>query len=458
MNQLKGKIINSSHHPRNRLSDASRSTSDFRVLLLLLLSLFSESIGSTLEFDSTRIDSSIPKNVTLLQYDFPGGNDIEMSALTLDGQRNEYVFVGGKNQLYRLQLNKRPRQPSDNPATTVPINADEVGFFSAEHLEFGPFEEEKICQPIDRPKNWRPQPEDNIIRTMFPIDERVFVCGTARCGICAVFSTDLSTVYEYVSKDSSDPVNVVATRKSSYAFLSHPRDSSRRTLYVASAYDDRDQDKLKQNAVPFLSSRNLGHSSFRYKFDGVNSKPYLRLHPRYISTYHEQFLYGFAHNGFAYILFTQVHSGLIKETRLGRVCEDDPRYSSYHEVPLQCQNSMIATTASLSTWLPKDSSGRSKQIDGTHLYVAFEQDGIHRSGVVCSFELAALEKFYKDSVIDCNTRANHTKRLRKFDDKRQSCKRIEQEAHMCGKNGNKWIEEQNPFQGRPVFKLVNGQH
>src|SRR5699024_447098 len=111
-------------------------------------------------------------------------------------------------------------------------------------------------------------------------------------------------------------------------------------------------------------------SNFRYKFDDTNNKSYLKLDPRYIRIYHEQFLYGFAHNGFAYFLYTQVNHGH-NETRLGRVCEDDPQYSSYHEVPLQCHESKVAKTASLSTLLPSDS----EKTDATYLYVAFEQDG-----------------------------------------------------------------------------------
>src|SRR5699024_4630931 len=129
-------------------------------------------------------------------------------------------------------------------------------------------------------------------------------------------------------------------------------------------------------AVPFLSSRNLSQSSFRYKLDDTNNKSFLKLNPQYIDTYHEQFLYGFAHNGLAYFLYTQDNFDHgHKETRLGRICKDDPQYSSYHEVPLQCQDSKVATTASLSIWLPDDS----EQTDETHLYVAFEQNNAHKN-------------------------------------------------------------------------------
>src|SRR5699024_1844547 len=133
-------------------------------------------------------------------------------------------------------------------ATTVPITANQVGAFSVAHVVFGPFKEKEICRPINGSKS---QLEDNFIRTMFSFGSTLFVCGTARCGICTGFlATDL-TKQDYVPNSRPfDPVNVVATRQSSYAFLSHPRDPTRRTLYVASAYVGRNL----SIAVPFLSS------------------------------------------------------------------------------------------------------------------------------------------------------------------------------------------------------------
>src|SRR5699024_4034931 len=134
-----------------------------------------------------RIDPSIPKNVSLLLYDFPGINDTELNVLTLGGQRDEYLFVGAKNHIYRFQLDQRQSQSTDNPATTVSITANQVGSFSVAHVAFGPFKEEQICRPISGSNSGQPQLEDNIIRTLFSFGPTVFVCGTARCGICTGF-------------------------------------------------------------------------------------------------------------------------------------------------------------------------------------------------------------------------------------------------------------------------------
>src|SRR5690606_32805391 len=74
---------------RNQLSNAYRPMSSVRILLPLLLLLFIEGIGSIPEFDQNRIDPSIPKNVSHLQHDLPGRNDIELNTLPLGGQHKQ---------------------------------------------------------------------------------------------------------------------------------------------------------------------------------------------------------------------------------------------------------------------------------------------------------------------------------------------------------------------------------
>lgn len=124
---------------------------------------------------------------------------------------------------------------------------------------------------------------------------------------------------------------------------------------------------------------------------------------------------GFDYDDYVYFLTTQKVSVISEaiETRLARVCKNDPNFFSYTEVPLKCNYALqvynLATSAYLGIASPQ--LKRLLRLDklAEVLYVSFSKTepdhGRHvdrsRGSVICSFSMSTVIASFTNATRDC---------------------------------------------------------
>ncbi|XP_054708062.1 plexin-A2-like [Uloborus diversus] len=284
------------------------------------------------------------------------------------------VYVGGQDTLFHLDL----------------------GLGLRARVSTGPALDSPECPPPPAPcpdVNRTVAHDRNRILLLTPEGRMLLNCGTLYQGMCRLHKAD-GIASSILVGSPNETVNFVSGRGSTVAFWGSVGNGS--ALYAASTYDDRPpsvEPRLRlQEAPPPREGR-------------------IRLPVDYIS--------GFTHGDYAYFLTTQPVSGesTAYETRLARVCQRDPKFFSYTEVPLACRLGgqpylynlassahLGVASAALRNRLKLGRSGEAV------LFVAFvsalPEHGRtvdeRRGSVICSFPLAAVETAFANATRDCS--------------------------------------------------------
>ncbi|UYV82243.1 PlexA [Cordylochernes scorpioides] len=227
------------------------------------------------------------------------------------------VYVGGLNRLYQL---------SADLSTLEAV------------VEMGPQLDSPKC-PVSRVC-----PLENKVMTDYHnkalvvdfTESRLIACGSLFQGICTVHQINNISRYETPANESVVANNATA---STVAFIAAgpERLTRRHVLYVGVTFT---ANGLYRSDVPAVSSRSLDPSSmFSLAYQDVTTGTKVYVNSMSRETYPITYVYGFSSRSFAYFLTVQKNASMNRFiSKLVRVCQNDPFYYSYTEVPLVCQD------------------------------------------------------------------------------------------------------------------------
>ncbi|XP_054708065.1 hepatocyte growth factor receptor-like [Uloborus diversus] len=352
------------------------------------------------------------------------------------------VYVGGQDTLFHLDL----------------------GLGLRARVSTGPALDSPECPPPPAPcpdVNRTVVHDRNRILLLTPEGRMLLSCGTLYQGMCRLHKAD-GIASSILVGSPNETVNFVSGRGSTVAFWGSVGNGS--ALYAASTYDDRPLQWSPASVSKRLLLREKGGYAFRYahrtdkEFSGVNfEQPYKK-------SYKVDYISGFTHGDYAYFLTTQPVSGesTAYETRLARVCQRDPKFFSYTEVPLACRLGgqpylynlassahLGVASAALRNRLKLGRSGEAV------LFVAFvsalPEHGRtvdeRRGSVICSFPLAAVETAFANATRDCSKGEPRTFLLKHVVGDDIPCIAREAEEGLCGSEFNHFVSGREPLPG-----------
>ncbi|CAN8018807.1 unnamed protein product, partial [Ixodes persulcatus] len=350
--------------------------------------------------------------------------------LSIDGG---VVVVGGRNALYKLSpdLDLEAKQSTgprpDNPQCTP--------------------------DPLECAQGRTLTDNDNqVLLQLGPAHPLVLACGTIWQGICSFHHVRRNLTLSK-TMDKKLYVNYVASRISTVAFFLGP------VLFAASTYDGRPLDYH-----PFsVSARDLNsNGSFKLHSSEDSSASFINVDRTLKKSYKVRYVYGTSHGEFAYFVTVQ-NAGLaleLFETRIVRVCWDDPTFLTYTELPVRCGSGEsrypIAHAAS---------AGPESQGGDRLLLVAFgkpsggrmQENDPSAGSAVCSFRMHDVEEAFRKAVDDCNAAKPTSKVSHLFHEPGtpQDCTRYDpvDKDDLCVPGVNNYIEGKTSLPGTRVVHL-----
>ncbi|KAM7309260.1 hypothetical protein ISCGN_012891 [Ixodes scapularis] len=350
--------------------------------------------------------------------------------LSIDGG---VVVVGGRNALYKLSadLDLEAKQST------------------------GPRPDNPQClpDPLECPQGRTLTDNDNqVLLQLGPAHPLVLTCGTIWQGICS-FHHVRRNLTPSRSMDKKLYVNYVASRVSTVTFFLGA------TLFAASTYDGRPLDYH-----PFsVSARDLNsNGSFKLHSSDASSASFVDVDRTLKKSYKVRYVYGTSHNDFAYFVTVQ-NAGLaleLFETRIVRVCWDDPTFLTYTELPVRCGRGKsrfpIAQAAS---------AGPQSQGGDRLLLVAFgkpfggrmQENDASAGSAVCSFRMQDVEEAFRQAIDDCNAAKPTSQVSHLFHEPGtpQDCTRYDpvDKEDLCTPGMNSYIEGKTFLSGTRVVHL-----
>ncbi|KAM7309266.1 hypothetical protein ISCGN_012897 [Ixodes scapularis] len=350
--------------------------------------------------------------------------------LSIDGG---VVVVGGRNALYKLSadLNLEAKQST------------------------GPRPDNPQClpDPLECPQGRTLTDNDNqVLLQLGPAHPLVLTCGTTWQGIC-LFHHVRRNLTPSRSMDKKLYVNYVASRVSTVAFFLGA------TLFAASTYDGRPLDYH-----PFsVSARDLNsNGSLKLHSSDDSSASFVNVDRTLKKSYKVRYVYGTSHKDFAYFVTVQ-NAGLaleLFETRIVRVCWDDPTFLTYTELPVRCGRGKsrfpIAQAAS---------AGPQSQVGDRLLLVAFgkpfggrmQENDASAGSAVCSFRMQDVEEAFRQAIDDCNAAKPTSQVSHLFHEPGtpQDCTRYDpvDKEDLCTPGMNSYIEGKTFLSGTRVVHL-----
>ncbi|XP_014678457.1 PREDICTED: plexin-A1-like, partial [Priapulus caudatus] len=315
-------------------------------------------------------------------------------------------------------------------------------------------------------------PVDNVNKVL-AIDGNASVllaCGSAGLGVCTAHH--LPNVSHARAMDAAHVPNLVGGAGSVVAFFApaaYPPYDGRDVLYAGATYDDRAEERLPAT----VSSRQLryGDESIRldYAVDKATTLSYIDMLGEYRASYEILYVYGFSNKNFSYFLTVQRVNltSDIFESRLARVCQNDPTYFSYTEVPLECKRNGIDYQVAQAGFLGKAGVVLARDMPGvragdailTIVFARSEQGSAvvapQYGSAVCVFSLAEVEQKFYDAVQDCYLGAGAM--LHWFVGSQSRCTRadVDIEEAMCGSGLNYAIEGRDLISANPDVVFAN---
>jgi len=229
------------------------------------------------------------------------------------------VYVGGVNRLLQLDPD---------------IRLEAI-------LEDGPTLDSPFCKGRDDcPPGVELNMTDNVNKALL-IDynnSRLISCGSLFQGICTIRSLgNISLVEEVVD----GPIVANTAEDSTFAFIApgpqnHPGIPETQVLYVGVSYTGN---SYLRSEVPAITSRSLEPENLLEVANAsISSGTQMFINSLARESYPINYVYGFSSGGFSYFLTTQKKrtSSSTFHSRLVRVCQNDPDYYSYTEVPIEC--------------------------------------------------------------------------------------------------------------------------
>ncbi|KAI1294773.1 Hepatocyte growth factor receptor [Halotydeus destructor] len=368
------------------------------------------------------------------------------------------IFVGGRNRIYRLSK-------ENLDVTDEAIN--------------GPSNDSSQCkpEPLECSTKREPKPNDNQI-LLIKYDAKpsalVLSCGTTDQGMCHIHQIGrLSHGGPKLFGAPSNRLNYIASRSSTTAFFAPSSTGGKvgpNYLYVASASDNRPMEL----SPPVVSAKKMvvkgATASFNYATQELGAVSFFDFKPSVKEFFQVKYLYGFHHGGYAYFVSTQqvgTKNPSDYETRLIRICLDDPTFFSYTELPLQCEtkdeNVFNYATAAYFGKLGDNQKDKA-HVSAATLFIAFSASIQNRGrnldqtkgAIVCAFPMEAVEDLYESEIKTCFASGENSrvKLLETANITKHKCTAGTYEpSDLCGSGKNPYIEASQPLFGVPYSQF-----
>ncbi|GFQ93840.1 hypothetical protein TNCT_654031 [Trichonephila clavata] len=335
----------------------------------------------------------------------------------------------------------------------------------------GPLMDNSLCLYPSYPCEGRrtATPDDNKVLEIFhhPHTPLLITCGTLYQGLCKLRSLDGigGGRKTWFVGPFNESVAFTSGHGSTVAFFARGF-GDQPVLWSAVSYDDRPP----AFAPPAVSSKVLveKNESFHFEFAQDSEGQFTGVHfdARFRKHYKVEYVWGSGVGNFSYFLTTQrvsVESEAL-ETRLVRVCADDPAFFSYTEVPLRCHHGLevynLATAAHLGPAGPQ--LRRRLKLDqkgpADVLYVSFVRSvpghgytvDRTKGSVLCSFPMASVIEAFTNATRDCLRAESRTHLLKHVTGLDISCKKeegVEVGDDFCGSGINQYIAGRDSIPG-----------
>lgn len=243
------------------------------------------------------------------------------------------VYIGAVNRLY--QLNERlevEKTVTTGPQMDSP-NCPPTG----------------VCECADRSgtdcDKYQKQMTDcyNKALVVDHANNKLVTCSNLFQGSCEKRDLQDVSVSEEPTNEAVVPNDMTS---SAYVFIAPgPVElSNSKVLYVGATRSTQGIE-VYRDLVPAVCSRRLDNFDYVYKDLYHSSKTIIDNQQR--EQFRVRYIYGFSSNGFSYYLTIQKASvdSTNYVTRIVRVCQNDIKFSTYTEVPLECNSSQGNDTA-----------------------------------------------------------------------------------------------------------------
>ena len=178
----------------------------------------------------------------------------------------------------------------------------------------------------------------------------VLYCGTARHGLCTIYSVKNLDHKEQLIGDNT--LNMIGNSKTAVAFFGKGNMMMKgkknlvvpdQALYVGVSYDGRPLEYASKAVSSRLVTRTSNQKyniSYLLDMPRFNRTSATDIVASLKTSYIVDYIYGFEHQGFSYFVTVQKHlpydnNGYV--THLVRVCQNDLDFKSYTEVQLYCR-------------------------------------------------------------------------------------------------------------------------
>lgn len=307
----------------------------------------------------------------------------------------------------------------------------------------------------------RPQPSSWLIS-----------CGTLYQGVCALHNLDNITIYDIPANES-----VVATspEASTVAFIApgpnQKQHSSRLqpVFYVGSTLTGLGP---YNSDLPAVSSRSLQPDSmFNIASSDLSSSTKLSVNALWRGSFPINYIHGFSSKGFSYFLTVQRKSAESKKpymSKLIRVCQRDPHYHSYVEVPLLCRNDSgfdynLAQAAYVGRPGSNLATSMGITVNDEVLYVVFAKSKDKRDifnetseeTALCIYSLPKIHQIFAQNIRSC-FEGNGLQGL-DFVNSVESCMKTHLQItdDFCGMDANSFINGLIPLEASPAIEYSN---
>lgn len=334
--------------------------------LLIFLLLVGESLG----------------NVFTVSKNFPEFYS-PLSKLVID-EASRNIYIGGKNLLLHLNF-----------------DLQEIGFDV-----IGPVNNSKECKPFDGSCIYKTGTSflktDNYVSILKTYKKNhLLVCGTARQGLCYLYSaSNINSSQHFKTTKYRDQYrNFIGSDKSAVMHITKSADGYD-MFFIGQSYDGR---KLEYFYKEF-ATLDIRRSTSGFIFDHYSAVSFLSVCNTKKNSFKIKFLYIFEADNFIFHIFIRslnVTGSVLYETRISRLCKNEPHYESYEEMSISC-NTPTKYNMGLSAYFHED---RLYMTFGVRTYLSgiFEAD-ITQGSVVCVYTVQEIKtKFDNEVLTKCFT-------------------------------------------------------
>ncbi len=252
-------------------------------------------------------------------------SDTEINHLALDtGSGN--IYAGAINRVYQLDANLTILESEvtgpkmDNPLCLYPEGSS-CTTLSGQSVDTRATDNVNKILVVDRENN------------------KLITCGSALQGICDIRNLENISGSRTYGGDNGYFVAANDPASSTVAFLGPG--SSSQMMYVGTTFTTDGQDSGIRADVPVLSSRSTSGNVLKVTTDPLlGGGTFLRFTNEVRDTYIVNYITGFSVGGYSYFLTTQRLNTESQNyvSKIVQVCQNDPQFRSYVEIPLVCRS------------------------------------------------------------------------------------------------------------------------